>query len=128
MNLLSPETSSLLLTAGRVLLGGLFVFGGLRHLALFHPVSEAIRARRVPFAPLVLLGGTIFQILAGLLLMAGWLVALSALGLAVFTLLASLMMHNFWSLEGDARTAALNGWQSNLAIIGGLLIAAAQTG
>ncbi|WP_413991064.1 DoxX family protein [Labrys okinawensis] len=128
MNLLSPETNALVLTAGRILLGGLFVFGGLRHLALFHPVSEAMRARRVPFAPLVLLGGTIFQILAGLLLMAGWLVALSGLGLALFTLLASLMMHNFWSLEGDARTAAFNGWQSNLAIIGGLLIAAAQAG
>jgi putative oxidoreductase len=128
MSLLTPELSSALLSAGRFLLGGLFVVGGLRHLFVFHGVSETMRARGVPFAPLLLLGGTIFQILAGLLLMAGWLVMAAALGLALFTLLASIMMLNFWSLEGEARSAAIGGWQSNLAIIGGLLIAAAQAG
>jgi putative oxidoreductase len=32
---------------------------------------------------------------------------------------------NFWDQEGPARQAALTGFQTNLAIIGGLLIAAA---
>lgn len=126
MSLITPETVSWLLIAGRILLGGLFVVGGLHHILNFHPVGDAMRQRGVPFAPLALLCGTIFQILAGLLVMAGWLVTVAALGLALFTLLTSVTMLNFWSLEGEARKAAVNGWQSNLAIIGGLLIAAAQ--
>lgn len=36
------------------------------------------------------------------------------------------MLLNFWDMEGPAREAARNVWQSNLAIIGGLLIAAAH--
>lgn len=43
----------------------------------------------------------------------------------IFTLVASVLMVNFWSLSGDARTAMRNVFMSNLAIIGGLLIAAA---
>ncbi len=128
MNLLTPEISSVILIVGRFLLGSLFVAGGIKHVFLFRGVSAGMRAHGVPFAPLVLLAGTIFQSLTGLLLICGWFVAASALGLVIFTLLASAMMLNFWSLDGEARGAAIRTWQSNLAIIGGLLIAAAQAG
>jgi putative oxidoreductase len=44
----------------------------------------------------------------------------------LFTFAASVMLLNFWDLEGPAREAAINVWLSNLAIVGGLLITAAQ--
>ena len=49
------------------------------------------------------------------------------MGLVIFTIAASVMLLNFWSLEGAAREGALNGWLSNLGVIGGLLIAAAYS-
>jgi putative oxidoreductase len=111
---------------GRVLLGGLFVVGGMRHFWIFAGVAQAIGARGLPFPKLVLALGTAFEIVAGLLLILGLWVPLAALGLVAFTVLASVMLVNFWDMEGAARDNAINVWQSNLAIIGGLLVAAAH--
>ena len=116
-----------LLVIGRLLLGGFFVAAGVQHFFIVPAVSQAIAQRGVPAPRFVLIFGTAFQIAAGLLLITGILVPLAALGLVIFTLAASVMLLNFWSMEGAARDAALNSWKSNLAIIGGLLIVAAQT-
>jgi putative oxidoreductase len=115
-----------LTSAGRVLLGGLFVVAGFHHLSMLPRMVDALHARGVPFPRLSLAMATAFQITAGVLLMLGLLVPPAALGLVVFTFSASVTRMNFWDLEGVMRDAAIRGWQSNLAIIGGLLIAAAQ--
>jgi putative oxidoreductase len=111
---------------GRVLLGGLFVVAGIRHFFIFAGVAQAMAARGVPLPKLVLALGSAFEVVAGLLLILGIFVPLAALGLAVFTVLASVMLLNFWGMEGAARDNAISVWQSNLAIIGGLLVAAAH--
>ncbi len=121
------QPQDLLLAIGRLLLGGFFVVAGIGHFFIVPAVSQAMAQRGVPAPRFVLLFGTAFQIAAGLLLIAGILVPMAALGLVIFTLVASVMLLNFWSMEGAARDAALNSWKSNLAIIGGLLIVAAQT-
>jgi putative oxidoreductase len=110
---------------GRLLLGGLFVVGGIHHFFILPGITSALVARGVPMARVALIAASVFQILAGLLLMFGLWVAPAAIGLVVFTVVASFLMLNFWDLEGPARDAARTGWQTNLAIIGGLLIAAA---
>lgn len=120
------EAAFLLGCAGRGLLGGLFVVAGIRHLLIPPGLSAVLRSRGVPRPRLALTAGTAFQIGAGGLLMFGQLVLPAAFGLVVFTLVASVTMMNFWDLQGETRDAAIRGWQSNLAIVGGLLIAAAQ--
>jgi putative oxidoreductase len=121
----SPQEALWLL--GRLLLGGLFVVAGIRHFFIFGAVQQAIAARGVPFARLVLVAGSTFELLAGALLIAGVAVAHAALGLVLFTVSASVMLLNFWGMEGAAREAAINAWQSNLAVVGGLLVAAAHS-
>ena len=123
---MSIDVAPLLLALGRLLLGGLFVVGGLHHFFIIPQLTDAIAARGVRFPRIVLIVGSVFQAVAGALLMLGFFVPAAALGLVVFTLLASVMLVNFWSLEGPARETASNVWKSNLAIVGGLLIAAAQ--
>ena len=120
------EYAELLNVVGRVLLGGLFVVGGVHHFFILAPVTAALAARGVPLPRVALIMASLFQILAGLLLMLGLWVAMAAIGLVSFTLVASFLLLNFWDLEGSARDAAKTGFQSNLAIIGGLLIAASQ--
>jgi putative oxidoreductase len=123
---MSFETSEVLLVLGRFLLGGLFVYGGVHHLFAIPALTEVIAARGVPAPRLVLLVGSAFQFVAGLLLILGLFVAPAALALVLFTLTASVMLVNFWDMEGPARDAAINVWLSNLAIVGGLLITAAH--
>lgn len=121
----STDLSLYAIVLGRFLLGGLFVLGGIKHFFALDPITGALRARGVPAPRFVLIAGSLFQIVAGAALMAGGLVTWAALGLVVFTILASLMLVNFWSLEkGPPRENLQNIFFSNLAIIGGLLVAA----
>lgn len=114
-----------LLIIGRILLGGLFVTAGLQHFFDFDLLTRQLAARGIPVPQLVLVIGTAFQILAGLGLMFGFYVLFSSLGLVAFTLVASVMLLNFWDLKGEPRKTARQIWQTNIAIIGGLLISAA---
>ncbi|MCL1633633.1 DoxX family protein [Luteimonas sp. SX5] len=123
---LSADLAQLATITGRVLLGGLFVLGGIEHFTSLPAVSGAMAKRGVPMAHLVLIAGSLFQIACGALLMLGLWVTAAALGLVVFTLAASAIFMNFWSLQGEARAGAIGGWKTNLALIGGLLVAAAS--
>lgn len=119
---------SILIALGQLLIGGLYVFAGLTH---FGPVSEKIipvlAARGVPQPRLALYAASVLEILGGVCLMMGVAVVPAALGLALFTVLASYVMANFWDMPaGEAREALHNVCISNLAIVGGLLLAAAQ--
>jgi len=120
------QSQDVLLIVGRVLLGGYFVAAGIRHFYIVPVVSQAIAQRGLPAPRFVLMFGTMFQIVAGSLLIVGILVPVAALGLVIFTMAASVMLLNFWSMQGAAREAAVNGWKSNFAVMGGLLILAAR--
>jgi putative oxidoreductase len=119
---------TILWMAGRFLLGGLFVMGGIKHFFIMHAVIEMIKARGVPSPKLVLIAGSIFQLACGLLFVLGISVPLAATGLIIFTVAASIMLLNFWDLEpGPAREGLMNAFYTNIALIGGLLIAAAYS-
>ncbi|MGO8070642.1 mechanosensitive ion channel domain-containing protein, partial [Rhizobium leguminosarum] len=53
----------------------LYVAGGIHHFFVIVPLTEAIEARVIPFAKWVLVLGSMFQIVAGILLMFGLFVA-----------------------------------------------------
>lgn len=65
--------------------------------------------------------------MCGVALVVGFYPAWAALGLVLFTILASLLFLNFWSMQDAARTNAIGTWKTNFALIGGLLIAAAYS-
>jgi len=117
--------SDVLVIFGRVLLGGLFVLGGVRHFGELGPLTEAVRARGVPLPRASLIGASLFQIVAGAMLMFGLFVPWAVAGLIAFTLVSSTVMLDFWNKPAEARNGMINVWCSNIAIIGGLLITAA---
>ena len=119
-------TADHIFLAGRILLGGMFVVAGLRHLRIVPVLTAAVAARGVPFPRAVVLAGTGFQITAGLSLVYGLFVAWAALGLILFTLVASVMLVNFWDKQGEERIALTNAFQTNIGLIGGLMIPAAH--
>ena len=119
------ELIPLLVTTGRVLLGFLFVAGGLRHVMLFSAIAADMQKMGLPSPRFLLAAGTTFQIVVGTLFALGLFVFPAALALIAFTIVASVMMLPFWSMQGDARTTSMLNWLSNVGIVGGLLLAAA---
>jgi putative oxidoreductase len=122
----SIQIAGALLILGRILLGGLFVVAGIRHFFLLPVLSEVMAKRGVPAAKWAVIAVSAFQIVAGALFMAGIAVTISALGLVAFTIAASFLFLNYWDMQGAERENAKNFLLSNMAIVGGLLIAAAQ--
>jgi putative oxidoreductase len=120
------ETQDALWTAGRALLGGLFVVGGIRHCFHFSFLAQMMAHRGVPGARAVLLAGTALQIAAGAALTVGFSLLWTISALIVFTLTASVIFLNFWSMEGAERSNAVNAFWSNIGIVGGLLVVAAH--
>ena len=58
--------------------------------------------------------------------MYGFFIAWTALALILFTVVASVMLVNFWDKQGEERIALANAFQTNIGLIGGLMIAAAH--
>ena len=120
------ELIPVLLTTGRILLGCLFVLGGIRHVMNFSAIAGDMQRMGFPLPSFLLAAGTTFQIVAGTLLILGLFVFPVALGLIAFTIAATIMMLPFWRMQGDSRVWAILNWFSNVGIVGGLLLAAAE--
>jgi len=115
-----------ILLAARCLLGGAFVFAGLRNVQNRKLVTSLMAARGVPQAGLALWLGILLQVVAGVLVIAGLWTALAAAALIVFLVVATLMFHNFWDHQGPDRASRINGVVSNVALGGGFLALIAQ--
>jgi putative oxidoreductase len=116
-----------LLILGRILLGGLFVFGGIKHFFMIPLLTDIMRQRGVPFPKLTLIAGSTFQTVVGALFMVGLFTVHAAFGLILFTIIATIMFLNFWDMPaGEPRVGAENNFAVNVGLIGGLLIAAAH--
>lgn len=120
------QLAEVALILGRVLLGGVFVFGGIEHFLSLQHLAQMMSKRGVPLPMTVLVAGSIFQIVFGVALMVGVLVPWACLGLVVFTIAATIMFLNFWDMQGFERVAARNTAVVNVAVVGGLVVAAAQ--
>jgi putative oxidoreductase len=94
-------------------------------LRIFGALSARLAQRGMPLPRLALGLSTAWQIVFRALLMAGVWVPWTALGLFGFTVVASLLFLNFWDLQGPERAGAPNQFLTNIAVIGGLLYAAA---
>ena len=121
------DLPSTLLFLGRLLLGGAFVFAGLRNIQNAAFLTQLMAARGVPQARLALWVGIVLQIVAGALVIAGLWTTMAAAVLVVFLIAATPMFHNFWDHQGPDRASRINGFVGNVALSGGFLTLIAQS-
>ena len=120
--------TNILITLGQMLMGALYVYAGLNH---FGPAGERIvpmlQARGVPMPREALYVASAFEAACGAALMLGIAVVPAAFGLAAFTIVASILLVNFWDMPpGEMREMLKGVFASNAAIVGGLLLVAAE--
>lgn len=115
-----------ILLAARVLIGGAFVFSGLRKLPNNAFLTRLMATRGVPQARLMLWAGIALRIVAGALVIAGIWTAFAAACLILFLIVATPMFHNFWDYQGPERATRIDGIVVNIALTGGFLALMAQ--
>lgn len=107
---------------GRVLLALMFVIAGVGKIGGFEGTVGYIASKGLPL-PAVLAAGTVaLEIVGGLALIAGFKARWAALALAAFTLLATVLFHNYWAMPAEQQYVQQLMFMKNLGVAGGMLM------
>jgi putative oxidoreductase len=115
------NAQGLLLVVARILLALMFVLAGIEKLTSPADTAGWIAGAGLPLPKVLTIASGLLEVGASALLVIGWQARWAALALAAFTLLVTLLFHNFWALTGEAQMTNLLFFTKNVAVIGGLL-------
>lgn len=105
----------------RLLMVALFLPAGLNKIVGFEDTVGYIASVGLPLATLGALIAIVVEVVAPLALLAGWQTRWAALALAVFTLAATVLFHNYWAMSAEQQFVQQLMFFKNLGVIGGLL-------
>lgn len=117
------SVEGLVASFGYLLMGGLFAFAGVDHAFRFRRVRSMLTQRGWPTPGALLAAASILEFVAGLGLALGFARAWSALVLAALTVVASVLLLDFWRFTGPERDGMRLGFTVNVGLVGGLLLA-----
>lgn len=106
---------------GRLLIAGMFVYAGYGKIGGFGGTAAYIASKGLPLSQVLAAATIALELGAGLMLAIGWKARWAALALAVFTVLASVLFHNFWEMPAEQFRTQQLFFLKNMAIVGGLL-------
>jgi len=106
---------------GRFLITAIFFVSGYHKIIGFSAVAGMLGKMGMPLPELLLIGSIAFELGGGLMVLLGWYARWGALLLAVFTIPATLIFHNFWAVDAAQYQSQLNHFMKNLAILGALV-------
>ncbi len=110
---------------GRLLLAALFLPAGIGKLTGFAGTVGYIASKGLPLPELGAALAVLVEVGGGLALIAGFGTRAAALVLALFTLVASVVFHNYWGVPADQAFMQQLLFFKNIAVVGGLLTVAA---
>ena len=122
---MSNSSGSVVPLLGRILMSQIFILAGINKLMNFSMMTGYVAAAHLPLPKVSLAIAAAIEVLGGLAILTGFHTKLAAWILFLFLIPTTILFHNFWAMQGDARMDNLGHFQKNLAIMGGLLILAA---
>ncbi len=108
--------------AGRFFLSAIFLTSGLAKIGGWEQNAAYMASKGMPMIPLFLVGAIVLEVLGGISVLLGFKVRIGAAALIAFLIPASLIFHNFWTLEGAQQQMQMIMFMKNLTIMGGLLL------
>ena len=125
LNNLMSASSNPLATLGRVLLASIFILAGIDKINGFAGTAGYIASAGLPFAEVLTALTIAVEVGAGAALLMGFQARVAALVLAGFTVMASVLFHNYWAMPAEQAYVQQLMFMKNLAIAGGLLMVSA---
>jgi putative oxidoreductase len=107
--------------AARVLLALMFLLAGISKFAGLEGTAGYIASKGLPAPQLLAIATAALEVAAAVLLIVGWQARWAALALAAFTLLASVLFHNYWAMPAEQQLMQQLMFMKNIAVVGGLL-------
>lgn len=124
----TPEASAYawVCLMARLCLAAVFLYSGSNKLMHWQDAISEFDGLGLPLPAVGVTLTVVVQCLGGVAVAFGWRVRLSALVLAAFTVIATLIGHPFWNFEGPELQHQLTTMLEHLAIVGGFLLLAAN--
>jgi putative oxidoreductase len=116
------KTQGIPVLIARVLLALMFLLGGISKFTGLDGTAGYIASVGLPAPQLLAVGAGLVEVIGAVLLIVGWQARWAALALAAFTLLASVLFHNYWAMPADQQMLQQLMFMKNLSVIGGLLV------
>ena len=119
---MNPNTTDLAALVGRILLAVIFIISGFGKITGFEGTAGYIAAKGLPMPQVVTALTIVVELGGGILLAIGYKARWAALALAVFTLLAAFIFHDFWAVEAAQKMNQQINFLKNISIAGGMLM------
>jgi putative oxidoreductase len=119
---MNPNIQNTAALVGRVLLALIFIQAGFGKITGYDGTAAYMAGKGLPMIGVLLPLTILVELGGGLALAVGFKARWAALALAVFTLLAGFLFHNFWAVEAAQKMAQQTQFMKNLAIAGGMLM------
>ena len=120
------KANSILNLLGRIAIAALFLPAGLNKLMGVEGATAYFNSLGLPLVSVLVWAVIAIEVLGGAALIIGFQTRFVAIGLAVFTLLASITGHAFWAAPVDAAFIAQLLFFKNIAVMGGLFVLASN--
>lgn len=108
----------------RVLMAIVFLVSGIEKSFNFSRALDEYTKDNIPMPRISVVFTITLHLIGSVCLIAGWLVTEVALALALFTLIATVMVHQFWTMTGVERLQRSRVALANFGLVGGLLLLA----
>lgn len=109
---------------GRILIVALYLPSGIAKIGGFNNTVGYIASKGLPLPQVAAAGTILVEVVVALALLVGFKARLAALILALFTLAAAIIFHNYWAVPAEQVMMQQINFYKNLAIVGGLLFVA----
>ena|SRR5438128_1451858 len=121
----STNYNATVLLVGRVLLGLLFAYFGYMKLMNIGGTEQYFAKWGFPMPQVTAWVAVIFELVGGLMIIAGWKARWAAWALAVYVVIATAVAHRFWTVDSAQVFNQTSHFFKNISIIGGLVLLAA---
>ncbi len=119
---MNPKISNAAALVGRILLVLIFITSGFGKITGFEGTIGYIASKGLPLPALGVIIAIIVEVGGGILLAIGYKARWAALALAIFTLAAAILFHDYWAVEGAQKMAQQINFWKNISITGGMLM------
>ena len=108
---------------GRLLLAAIFITSGFGKITGFEGTVGYIASKGLPLPQVAAIIAIVAELGGGILLAIGYKARWAALALAVFTLAAGFLFHDYWAADAAQKMGQQINFWKNVAITGGFLMA-----
>jgi len=122
---MTDKYASYVSLAGRILLALMFIPAGFGKLTNIGGTAGYIASGGLPFPSLLAVLAGALELFGGLALVIGFKVRWVGLAMALFTLVASMVFHPFWSVPEAQQMVTKLLFMKNISVVGGMLLISA---